>query len=209
MAKLRGISPLPLRMALEADDPAMGRAFQAFDQPILYGVGAGQQAGRALGFPQALMMQAVDPEKAGAAHDGGGLGSRRQENRMFDRLPAAIGFFRLMPRQILNQLPAKGHIEQLHPPADRQHRQIPAQGIVQQGQFQGIQGAAQVQVGRRVRFGPIPGRVNIRAAGQQQAANAGQHSGRRPGRRRGQQADFRPQIRHYAGIAAGVIRIHR
>ena len=76
-----------------------------------------------------------------------------------------------MTGQILEQLTAHSHIEQLHSPADGQYRQIRGQGAVQQVQFQGVEGAAQFQVGGRVGFGVVQSRVNVGAAGEEQAAN--------------------------------------
>jgi len=127
-------------------------AFQSLDQAVLHRIGGGHKPGGALGFIQTLVMQAVDLEETGHANHGRCLGARRKVY-LVGHIFAGIRLGLVtVAGQVLNQPAPAGDVEDLHPPADCQHRHVMLQRVMEQTQVQVVQRAVDFQAGLRVGF---------------------------------------------------------
>ena len=147
----------------------MFRALKPLNQPIFYLICRSHQAWRSLRLFQPLMMQAIHFEEPRHPDHWGRFCARRKVYRVGSRLPSFVEFLRFVVGQVLYQLAAKGHVQQLHAPADRQHRHITAQGVLQDTQFQVVETPVQFQSSFRVSHLAVKSGINVWSAGEQEA----------------------------------------
>ena len=76
--------------------------------------------------------------------------------------------------QVLAERPAEGHVDQLHPAADAEHRHVAFDGAHGERELRAVALGHQM-LGRRVHVGAVAGGVDVVAAGQDQPVEQIEH----------------------------------
>ena len=117
-----------------------------------------------------LVVPAVDPHESPGAHYGGQLASGRYVHPVVRRAGDAI--LPSMAGQVLNELPAAHHVEELHPAANAQDGHVPLHCCLQQSDFPLILRVGRiVQACAGVRIAVVSRGVDVRAPSDQQAVD--------------------------------------